>query len=1072
MEKGKKNKSIYILISAIVFVCLWMPIKINAAEKMKTVKVGFFQFKGFHEIDSEGNKSGYGYEYLQHMAGYSNWKYKYIGYDKSWAEMLHMLESGEIDMLLSVRKTPEREKKFDFSNVAIGTSCGLLTVKEGNHQYQDQDYSKMQGIRVGLLRENSRNKDFALYAKEKGFSYHPVYYNSEEELTNALQEGKDIDASVTGSLRALNNEWILDEFAVTQNYIAVKKGNTKLLNEINQIMEDMDKDNPELQKSLKGKYYSSQNSKLSFNAEEREYIEELKKNKQVLYAVLNSDRKPLSYIENGTPKGIIARLMEEIKEKTGLPIKIIETSDRQEYEEKKKAENISLILDVDYDYNEAEKKNYKLTEPYIRARISQLTTRSNNKKIRTIAAVQNGDITEEYIEKKYKRNQIVYYHSIEQCIDAVLKGKQDAAYMYDYVAQYAVYKDITNVLNLHSIPEYRTKFSIAVKNGEDARLISILNKTIQSLSDDRINQMIIEETDYPAQPFSIVGYIYENPFLAGTVIISFFVLVLIAILFGFHIKNMKDEKKRLNEFQRFIFYVCKMNDEVMELDLNSSICCQYQLSNGNVIQNQYKIKSFEEFCKNFADKDLEDVKKYFNYEVLKHLVDTGEILYFECKERQKDGSSKWFSFGLQGLKRDELHPNNVMILKQNIDEFKREEELHQQLLQEALEKARQAGEAKGRFMSTMSHEMRTPLNGMLGCMEIMKRYIDQPDKIQEYMDKAKQSANHLMGIINDVLDMASIESGKMKLEVRNFILGRLLSEVMEIFEESAEKKHLHLELQYVDETLKEEVLKGDDFRVKQILINLLSNGVKFTPEGGHVILNVGRVQVQKEHEYIRFEISDTGIGMSEEYLVHLFEPFEQQDGSIARRFGGTGLGLPITKNLIDMMQGDIGVRSQEGKGTTFIVELPFFKEKETIEVKEPKEDTVEGEISFAGKKALVAEDNDLNAEIVQVILNEKGFEVVRARNGREAAEIFETSQLGEYDVILMDIQMPDMDGYEATAQIRESARPDGQTIPIFAMTADAFTSDVSKALAAGMNYHIAKPIKVDEMMKVLKEYLC
>ena len=334
------------------------------------------------------------------------------------------------------------------------------------------------------------------------------------------------------------------------------------------------------------------------------------------------------------------------------------------------------------------------------------------------------------------------------------------------------------------------------------------------------------------------------------------------------------------------------------------------------------------------------------------------------------------------------------------------------------------------------------------------------------------ASRHLLTILNEVLDMASIESGRVKIADVPFDLSGLLSSLESIFSTQARGNGVAFSVEAKDVAGLR--LTGDSMRLDQILMNLLSNAVKFTEKDGRVALTAEVVAMKENKVYIRFTVADTGIGIAPEFLEHIFEPFEQQDNSIARQYGGTGLGMSITKNLVGMMHGAISVSSVVGEGSSFFVELPFGISEENggePAVGEGTPEAAADKYDFGGARLLLAEDNEMNMEIASEILKSGGFSVDWAKNGEEAVRLFEESPAGYYSAILLDIQMPVMDGYEAARRIRASRHPEAASAVIIAMSANAFAEDVAASLAAGMNDHVAKPIDPAYLFRTLRKYI-
>ena len=387
-------------------------------------------------------------------------------------------------------------------------------------------------------------------------------------------------------------------------------------------------------------------------------------------------------------------------------------------------------------------------------------------------------------------------------------------------------------------------------------------------------------------------------------------------------------------------------------------------------------------------------------------------------------------------------------------------------LQLAVQRETKANLAKREFLFNMSHDIRTPMNAIIGFTALAQTHIDDRDQVEDYLKKISVSSQHLLSLINDVLDMSRIENGKVTLETKPVHLPELVEDIGDAIQVGADKKHISFTVDTAG--MKSEDVIADPLRLEQILINVLANAVKFTPDGGQISLRiVQKDTASADYADFEFHIKDNGIGMSEEFQKHIFEQFARERTSTVSKIQGTGLGMAITKSLVDMMGGGITVKSEQGKGSEFTISLRF----PIGEAKTGQTPPAAKASAFTGKKLLVVEDNELNLEIASTLLKEAGFEVDTAENGKIAVEKVEAASAGRYDLILMDIQMPEMDGYEATRRIR--ALPDARkaALPIVAMTANAFEDDRKNALHAGMNGHIAKPLDIQKLFQVLSELL-
>ena len=381
----------------------------------------------------------------------------------------------------------------------------------------------------------------------------------------------------------------------------------------------------------------------------------------------------------------------------------------------------------------------------------------------------------------------------------------------------------------------------------------------------------------------------------------------------------------------------------------------------------------------------------------------------------------------------------------------------------AAKKAEAANEAKTEFLQRMSHDIRTPINGICGMVNMADHYADDMEKQKEYRTKVKEASNLLLELVNDVLDMSKLESGEIVLEEIPFNLSKISREVFVVIEQMAAEQNIQIKWEKKEITHRD--LIGSPGYVKRVMMNILSNAMKYNRENGHIYISCIEIpSEQPETTTMEFVCRDTGIGMAEEFQKHIFEPFAQEHAGSRTKFAGTGLGMPISKKLIEKMGGTITFESAEGIGTTFVIRVPFKIDLD-VDIREEQADV--SEKSIKGLHILLAEDNELNMEIAEFVLQNEGAEVSKAWNGEETVELFRKSESGEFDAILMDIMMPVMNGYEATKMIRSLDREDAKVIPIIAMTANAFTEDRLRAKEAGMNEHIAKPFDVKLLVKII-----
>ena len=410
----------------------------------------------------------------------------------------------------------------------------------------------------------------------------------------------------------------------------------------------------------------------------------------------------------------------------------------------------------------------------------------------------------------------------------------------------------------------------------------------------------------------------------------------------------------------------------------------------------------------------------------------------------------------------------VVLGIRNVDEEIRREMEDKTLLENALRQANRANKAKSVFLSNMSHDIRTPMNAIVGFTTLALSHIDSKEQVEGYLRKIMTSGEHLLNLINDVLDMSRIESGKMQIEENPCSLPDILHGLRNMIRPDVLKKQMELQTDMTD--IRHEDIVCDKLRLNQVLLNLLSNSVKYTPEGGRITFKATESPSPNEgFAFYDFVVSDNGMGMSEDFVRHIFEPFERERNTTLSGIQGTGLGMAITKNIVDMMNGTINVKSRPGEGTEVTVRLELRLAEHVGAVK--KDTSRNTEKPPRKSRILLVEDNDLNQEIAATLLTEAGFEVEVAENGQIALDMLTVSEPNYYGVILMDIQMPVMNGYEATKRIRALDNEAHRGIPILAMTANAFEEDKKAALQSGMNGHLAKPIDIDKLLETLEELL-
>ena len=940
-KRARTCRGLAILMTMLLLTAL-LSLSASAAETVsqhERVRVGFFAMDGYHMMDEDGNRSGYGYDFLRLMARYWDVDYEYVGYDKSWDEMQRMLIDGEIDMVTSARRTPEREELFDFSR-PIGTNNGILTVRSDNSTIVEGKYSTYDGMRVALLRGNSRNDEFAEYARTKGFTYKSVYFDSAEEIAEALQNGT-VDAIVTSSLRKTNNERILEKFGSSDFYVIVKKGNTELLNKINYAIDQMNAAEGSWKTTLYNKNYETTDTKnLEYTEKEKRIIAQYSK-ENPLHILCDPTRYPYSYTENGEVKGILPDYFRKIADYAGLSYEFLVPATRDEYiayQSNKDAVNISIDARLDTD-NYAETKEWGLTAPYITMRMARVTRRDFDGKIHVVATV-NQTASTSIAGVLAPGAEKLMCSTRQEMMEAVRDGKADAAFVYYYMAQAFVNSDTTGTMTYTLLEQPTFSYRMVVSSTENHALAGILTKAMYAMPDNLVEDLATQYTTYKATNLTLADMIRLHPATAVAIIvfISWMAVTIIII-----VNRLRTRRK----------------------------------------------------------------------------------LQLAAQQKAKE----------------------MTVLA---------------------EQAQAASKAKSTFLSNMSHDIRTPMNAIIGFTNIALHQDSVPE-MHNCLKKIEESSDHLLSLLNDVLDLSRIESGKVEFSPVPANITAVTDSVIEIVKGMLLNRELNFEVHR--EPLQNPYVMTEPVRIREILVNILNNAVKFTKDGGTIRFDAGnRPGADAQHIVICYRIKDTGIGMSEEFQKKLFDEFAQEENGVRTQYKGTGLGMPISKKYIELMGGTITVDSRKGVGTTFTVEIPMeLTNAEKVEKIKP----LVQHNDLKGIKVLLAEDNDLNAELATMLLEDLGMTVTRAADGQEVVDLFAEHPAGTYDIILMDIMMPKMDGHQAAKAIRAmyADRPDAEEIPIIALSANAFSEDVQASLDAGMNGHVSKPLNMEEITKVIERNL-
>lgn len=794
-----------------------------------------------------------------------------------------------------------------------------------------------------------------------------------------------------------------------------------------------------------------------------------------LIGLTNPEEAPFFTNDEGYKVGLIPELTSLINSNlsqagANIQIKMMDgVSSYDDYKSHLEKGDFDLLLDATDLTPQTYISGFDLTNTYLKASYSKLSLKKTSVSVTNVAALSSLALGGQYAHSFYYSEQIDEFSTIDQCLTAVKNQQCSAAVINSFSAQKIINSDVRNTYVSVKLSENPLEIKIGVKQQASKEYLTKLNSAINLISEDTYNALVSRYSHFIVPSLSFADQIYLNPMAFILTLLGVFLVLIAFGIITINFRNRKTIDRTKKEFERFIAYVCQTNEVVYEINMANNTKSQYRLVKGKVTNISSAYSKQTDILEMIAPEDRKGVEECFDDTALKNLIQTSGQTSFEARIYNEKSQIIWTYCILQGIAPTKNKPASFMLFLHTIDEQKRKEAQAKLLLENALSQAEDANRSKSDFLARMSHEIRTPLNAVIGLSSIAKHYENDQAKVDECLDKIESSSKVLLGLINDILDMSAIENNKLKISYEEFSLRKIINDLYNIYQPQCQEKGIQL---IIDGTIPDETLIGDSLRVSQILLNLLSNSYKFTPKGGRIGILLKRTSKDQNRVYYRLEISDNGVGMSEEMQARLFRPFEQENSDTAQKYGGSGLGLSIVKSLVTMMDGTIAVSSKLNEGSSFSINLPFGypkDSKENLSEVDLKNKAALKHYDFHGAKILLAEDNQINMEIAVELLKMVNLSPDCAEDGEKVVELYLKAKDNYYKAILLDVQMPIMNGYQACRTIRKADKPDAKNIPIFAMTANAFSEDVTKALAAGMDGHIPKPIDSALLYKELDE---
>lgn len=1177
-------------------------------KESKIVRVGYYTDNDAFQTGYSDTvrKSGYAYEYYQEIAKYTGWTYEYVY--GSWDQIYEKLITGEVDIMAGVSEMDSNLDYMAFPNHAMGEETYYLYMKKGKVKNGAIKPDFLNGSRIGVKEHSYMQTMIQEFASENGIQCEVIAYSGLEERMEAMEKG-ELDAVVTvENDRTEGMEPVL-KIGCADFYFAVNKKRPDILNELNEAQEYILSDFPYYTSKLQDKYFNRTDTRKELTDREKEWL--------TAHPHLNvgylTGYMPFCDLnkKTGEMDGLLPEVLEKLADYTETEISGVAFESYNEMMEALDRGEVDAVFPTYSNLWLSERQNYTQTIAVVTTQTSVICKKDYTDSIfDRIGLTKGSPLQSSYIELNYPDAEQVNYDNWKECLSAVQSGEVDCIVINSILSHFYLneHKEFSD-LHIAEL-EDSIDLSFAVRRS-DSVLYSIINTGLSNIGETVISD-ILARNSYAEPEYTFRDFLVNNIELVAVFILGF-ILILITFFVLYWNRVNRDHKVLQDAYNREREYIV---DQEEKIDIIGSLSRIYSSTYYICLEEKTYQRitnlDFDQERVNILVENAEVIKNWINREVIAQYQEAmEEFLDFDTLAKRMesvDNISMEYETQQQGWCRGSFisvarNYKGVLCYAiyavQDINKEKRAQKLTQVALQEAYEAASGANQAKSDFLSRMSHDIRTPMNAIIGMSAIAIKYIDNKARVKDCLQKISASGKHLLNLINEVLDMSKIESGKLELAEEEFNLQELIDNLLVMLRPQLDEKEHDLHVSVYN--LKHENVIGDSLHIQQVFVNILGNAVKYTPKGGTICFTVSEKETnQSKVGCYEFVFEDNGIGMAPEFIEHIFEPFSRENDTRSNREQGTGLGLSIVLNIVHMMGGDIKVESERGKGSKFtvtiylkiqdvgqedfsnLIDKPILvvddsrdncdttcvllehmgvksewvlSGKEAVakiqknpdyfavilDWKMPGQDGIDtakaireiagdsivlifasafdwsdieaqareigvnffiskplfasrlgyllkrilsgegmGEnnslvqmesLELSGKHILLAEDNEINAEIAKEILETTGLSVDHVWNGKEALERLENTEPGYYDLVFMDIQMPVMDGYEATKAIRASGRADLKSLPIIAMTANAFAEDVQTAMRAGMNQHIAKPLEVKKIMAVLQRWM-
>lgn len=1099
MTDRKKNipYSRRFAVCACIAICMLLGFaaRTEAAEDKGTVRVGYYENEVFEEgAQKDAVKTGYAYEYYQKMSEYTGWRYEYEYGD--FSDLYQMLLDGKIDLLAGLAYTEERESAIGYPDAAMGNETYNL-VKHDDDEGITIDSSTLNGKKIGVL-DSAMADVLREFLDSSGVQAEVEAFRDYGPLLEAFDERRiDVLAAEGDGTYGRSNAELLYAFGSSNYYLCVSKSRPDILRQLNSAQTELAIDEPNYINSLRSKYYPVSIASRAFSDSERKWLQE---HSELRIGYLNNYLPYSDTDDKGEVTGVIRDIVPHMLE--ALDIKELSLSFKscQSYDDMTAAlatGEIDAAFPVGGGLYYSE-ENGILQSGAVVSAATELVFRGefSEEKTKHFAVNENNKMQYYFVKTHYPDAEITTYPSIDACLKAVIDGEAGCTTLNGLRADDILRNSRYSGLSLLQTT-YDDDRCFGVRTGNEG-LLKLINRGINVLGADYAQNLAFRYTDQ-LYKYSLSDMVRDYAWLFGAVI-----LTVAAIIIAFLVRDRRRSIREIRDKEAARSELEEANEKLIEQQarreqqdkmitaLASDYRCVYHVDLDNDDAVCYRadpndadqtpegihfpyLERFTWYAENCVTESYrEGFLKFIDPDHIRKALEDEIIIAYRYLV-QRNGREYYEMIRMAGVRHAENRDDNIVhavgLGFTEIDTEMREAMARNQALVEALATAEEANKAKTAFLSSMSHEIRTPMNAIIGLDSLALDNADIPEETRVYLEKISESARHLLSLINDILDMSRIESGRLVLRKEEFSLRDMLEQINTMVMAQCADKGLDYECTVKDGVSDHYI--GDDTKLKQVLINILSNSVKFTEAPGRVTLSVERTAVYGNHSSIKFCIKDTGIGMEKSFIPKIFDTFTQEDSSRNSKYGSTGLGMAIAKNIVELMNGTISVESEKGVGTEFTVVVTLTNsesgntgEKSGNDICKPGES-----VGLKGRRILMAEDVMINAEIMKRLIMVREAETDHAENGSAALDMFMNSPPGYYDAILMDIRMPVMDGLETTKAIRSLDRPDAGTIPIIAMTANAFDEDVQRSLQVGMNAHLSKPVEPEKLYQTLEDLI-